>query len=43
VSRSWMIGDSTADIEAAKNFGIRSVLVSGAVTIRDAVDQILNA
>ncbi len=43
VSRSWMIGDSTTDIQAAKSFGIPSVLVSGAVTIRDAVDQILSA
>ena len=43
VSRSWMIGDSTTDIQAAKNFGIPSVLVSEAVTIGDAVDQILNA
>ena len=24
---SWMVGDSTADIMAAKNFGIRSILV----------------
>jgi mannose-1-phosphate guanylyltransferase / phosphomannomutase len=43
VSRSWMIGDSTRDMQAAKKFGIRSVQVSGLVTIRDAVDQILNA
>jgi D,D-heptose 1,7-bisphosphate phosphatase len=26
-SRSWMIGDSEADVKAAANFGIRSVLV----------------
>ena len=43
IGRSWMIGDSTADIQAARNFGVRSVLVSGSVTIRDAVDQILSA
>jgi D,D-heptose 1,7-bisphosphate phosphatase len=43
VGRSWMIGDREGDMQAAKNFGLRSVLVSEAVTIRDAVDQILNA
>jgi len=43
VSRSWMVGDSAIDIQAAQTFGIRSVLVSGKVTIRDAVDQILHA
>jgi histidinol-phosphate phosphatase family protein len=43
VSRSWMIGDSTRDMQAAKKFGIRSVQVSELVTIRDAVDQILSA
>jgi D,D-heptose 1,7-bisphosphate phosphatase len=43
VRRSWMIGDREGDMQAAKNFGIRSVLVSEAVTIRDAVDQILSA
>jgi D,D-heptose 1,7-bisphosphate phosphatase len=43
VGRSWMIGDREGDMQAAKSFGIRSVLVSETVTIRDAVDQILNA
>lgn len=43
VGRSWMVGDSTADMQAAQNFGIRSVLVSNKVTIHDAVDQILRA
>lgn len=43
VSRSWMIGDREGDMQTAKNFGVRSILVSEAVTIRDAVDQILNA
>ena len=28
ISRSWMIGDSEADMKAAANFGIRSILVS---------------
>ncbi len=43
VNRSWMVGDNAIDIQAAQNFGIRSVLVSGKVTIRNAVDQILHA
>jgi D,D-heptose 1,7-bisphosphate phosphatase len=43
IARSWMIGDREGDRQAAKNFGIRSILVSDAVTIRDAVDQILSA
>jgi D,D-heptose 1,7-bisphosphate phosphatase len=43
VTRSWMIGDRAGDMQAARNFGIPAVLVSEAVTIRDAVDQILKA
>lgn len=43
IGRSWMIGDREGDMQAARNFGIRSILVSGSVTIRDAVDQILSA
>lgn len=42
-SRSWMVGDSDADMEFGRRMGCRTVRVGGGVTFSDAVDEILGS
>ena len=38
---TWMIGDSTVDVEAGQAAGVRSARISGAVTLVDVAEEIL--
>ena len=34
-SKSWMVGDSESDIEAGRNYGIRTIAVANPIPLAD--------